>query len=207
MMNSLYALVTLIVVIDPLSIVPFFVAVTRGLTEAELRRIALRAPAIALGVLVVFALLGEALLTALGISLAAFRIAGGALLFMLAIDMLFARQSGLRSVTLREDAEAMTRPDVTVFPLAIPLIAGPGALATVVLLMGRAPALWPDKAVVLGLVVLVLGLVCAALLLSRRLFRLLGVTGNNVISRVLGIVLAALAVQFVIDGVKAALAP
>lgn len=206
-MNSLYALVTLIVVIDPLSIVPFFVAVTRGLTEAELRRIALRAPAIALGVLVVFALLGEALLTALGISLAAFRIAGGALLFMLAIDMLFARQSGLRSVTLREDAEAMTRPDVTVFPLAIPLIAGPGALATVVLLMGRAPALWPDKAVVLGLVVLVLGLVCAALLLSRRLFRLLGVTGNNVISRVLGIVLAALAVQFVIDGVKAALAP
>jgi len=206
-MNSLYALVTLIVVIDPLSIVPFFVAVTRGMTEAELRRIALRAPAIALGVLVVFALLGEALLTALGISLAAFRIAGGALLFMLAIDMLFARQSGLRSVTLREDAEAMTRPDVTVFPLAIPLIAGPGALATVVLLMGRAPALWPDKAVVLGLVVLVLGLVCAALLLSRRLFRLLGVTGNNVISRVLGIVLAALAVQFVIDGVKAALAP
>jgi multiple antibiotic resistance protein len=206
-MNILYALVALIVVVDPLSIVPFFVAVTRGMSEAELRRIALRAPAIALGVLLTFALLGELLLTALGISLAAFRVAGGALLFLLAIDMLFARQSGLRSVTLREDAEAMTRPDVTVFPLAIPLIAGPGALATVVLLMGRAPAFWPDKAIVLGLVVLVLGFVCAALVLSRRLFKLLGVTGNNVISRVLGIVLAALAAQFVIDGLKEALAP
>lgn len=206
-MNVLYALVTLIVVIDPLSIVPFFVAVTRGMSDSEIRRIALRAPAIALAVLLAFALLGEALLTALGISLAAFRIAGGALLFLLAIDMLFARQSGLRSVTLREDAEAMTRPDVTVFPLAIPLIAGPGALATVVLLMGRAPEYWPDKAVVLGLVVLVLAMVCAALLLSRPLFRLLGVTGNNVISRVLGIVLAALAAQFMIDGLRAALAP
>lgn len=205
-MNVLYALVTLIVVIDPLSIVPFFVAVTRGMSESDYRRIAWRAPAIALGVLLAFAFLGEALLTALGISLAAFRIAGGALLFLLAIDMLFARQSGLRSVTLREDAEAMTRPDVTVFPLAIPLIAGPGALATVVLLMGRAPENWPDKAIVLGLVVLVLGIVCAALLFSRPLFQLLGVTGNNVISRVLGIVLAALAAQFILDGLKAALA-
>jgi small neutral amino acid transporter SnatA (MarC family) len=100
----------------------------------------------------------------------------------------------------------MTRPDVTVFPLAIPLIAGPGALATVVLLMGRAPQFWPDKAVVLALVVLVLGIVCAALLLARPLFQLLGVTGNNVVSRVLGILLAALAAQFVIDGLKAALA-
>ncbi len=128
-----------------------------------------------------------------------------ALLFLLAIDMLFARQSGLRSVTLKEDAEAMTRPDATVFPLAIPLIAGPGALATVLLLMGRAPSFWPDKAIILGLIVLVLGLVGAALVLSRRVFTLLGVTGSNVVSRILGILLAALAVQFIIDGVKEAL--
>jgi multiple antibiotic resistance protein len=203
-MGLFYSFVTLLVVLDPLSIVPFFVAVTRGMTDGERRRIALRAPLIALMVLLPFALLGEALLVALGISLAAFRVAGGALLFLLAIDMLFARQSGLRSVTLREDAEAMTRPDVTVFPLAIPLIAGPGALASVVLLMGHAPDFWPDKLLVLGLIVVVVGIVCASLLLSRPLFSLLGVTGNNVVSRVLGIILAALAAQFVIDGLKAA---
>ena len=100
----------------------------------------------------------------------------------------------------------MTRPDVTVFPLAIPLIAGTGALATVVLLMGHAPDFFPDKLLILGLIVLVIGIVCASLLLARPLFDLLGVTGNNVVSRVLGIILAALAAQFVIDGLKAAFA-
>jgi multiple antibiotic resistance protein len=157
-------------------------------------------------VLYVFAFIGEQLLTALGVTLAAFRIAGGVLLFLVAIDMVLARQSGLRSTTSSEDEEARKRHDVAVFPLAVPLIAGPGAIASVMLLMEEAEGSWLARGIVLGLLaaILLVGYVC--LLVAGRIVGLLGVTGTNVVGRVLGIVLAALAVQFIIDGVRAAMA-
>ncbi len=197
------AFVTFFVVVDPVGVAPLFAALTPDDTAEERRRIALKGTAIGGGVLLFFALVGEPFLAALGIGLPAFRIAGGILLLLLAIDMVMARSSGLRATTPGEDVESDRRADVSVFPLAIPLIAGPGAITSVVLLMGAAqgdPALQGAVvAVLLG--VLLLTLLC--LLAAASLVRLLGVTGINVLTRVFGIVTAALAVQFMIDGVRA----
>ena len=160
---------------------------------------------IAGGILVTFVIVGDALLRALGIGVPAFQIAGGVLLFLLAVDMLFARHSGLRSTTEREQREAEHRKDISVFPLAIPLIAGPGALTTVLLMVseqGDNPAVIGATLVV---VMLVLAMTLGSLLLSGRLLRLIGETGANVISRVLGVVLAALAAQYILDGLQAGL--
>ena len=195
------AFVTLLVVVDPVSLVPIFGALTQNETEAERRRIAFRGVAIAAAVLVVFTLIGNALLSVLGISLSAFRIAGGVLLFFLAIDMVLVRDSGLRSTTVREQAEAAQRQDISVFPLAIPLIGGPGAITTMLLLNGRSSDLWVTFAL-LGVLMLVLALSLLSLLLTGRLMRLIGVTGSGVVSRVLGVLLAALAVQFIVDGLS-----
>ena len=195
------AFVTLLVVVDPVSLVPIFGALTQGETEAERRRIAFRGVAIAAAVLVIFTLVGNALLSVLGISLSAFRIAGGVLLFFLAIDMVLVRDSGLRSTTVREQAEAAQRQDISVFPLAIPLIGGPGAITTMLLLNGRSSDLWVTFAL-LGVLMLVLALSLLSLLLTGRLMRLIGVTGSGVVSRVLGVLLAALAVQFIVDGLS-----
>ena len=195
------AFVTLLVVVDPVSLVPIFGALTQNETEAERRRIAFRGVTIAAAVLVVFTLIGNALLSVLGISLSAFRIAGGVLLFFLAIDMVLVRDSGLRSTTVREQAEAAQRQDISVFPLAIPLIGGPGAITTMLLLNGRSSDLWVTFAL-LGVLVLVLALSLLSLLLTGRLMRLIGVTGSGVVSRVLGVLLAALAVQFIVDGLS-----
>jgi multiple antibiotic resistance protein len=184
-----------------------FAAMTPGCPEADRRRMAAIGTAVAGAILLLFALAGDFLLRALGISLAAFRIAGGVLLFLVAIDMVFARQSGLRSTTPSEDDEALHRADVSVFPLAIPLIAGPGAIASVLLLMTEAQGQALVQLVVLAVLAGVLGLTLAALLLAGRLAALLGTTGVNVVSRVLGIVLAALATQFIVDGVHAVLPP
>ena len=160
---------------------------------------------IAGGILVTFVIVGDALLRALGIGVPAFQIAGGVLLFLLAVDMLFARHSGLRSTTEREQREAEHRKDISVFPLAIPLIAGPGALTTVLLMVGEQG----DNPAVIGatlvVVMLVLAMALGSLLLSGRLLRLIGETGANVISRVLGVVLAALAAQYILDGLQAGL--
>ena len=196
------AFVTFLVVIDPVGLAPIFAALTSEQSPAERRRTALVGVAVAAGVLVVFALLGRWLLTALGISLEAFRIAGGVLLFLVAMDMLFAKHSGISWTTPTEAREASQRHDVGVFPLGIPLIAGPGAIASAVLLMTRAGDRLDLQAMVVAVMLAVLGLVLAALLLAGRLFKLLGVTGTNVITRVLGMLLAALAVQFVIDGIS-----
>jgi multiple antibiotic resistance protein len=168
---------------------------------------AVRGTALAAGVLVVFALLGDSLLAALNIGLPAFRIAGGALLFLLAIDMVFARHSGVRAPTLREQAEAEHKKDISVFPLAIPLIAGPGAITTVLLTAGGRHESLAATGALLAMLGVVLGLTLVSLLLSARIMRLLGETGANVVSRVLGIVLAALAVQFILDGLQASFAP
>lgn len=197
------AAVALFVTIDPLGIGPVFAALTRGADDAHRRRMAVKGVLIGAGIILFFALGGDFLLRALGIGMPAFRIAGGILLLLLAIDMIFARPSGLRSATESEREEATHRQDISVFPLAIPLIAGPGTLTTILLLMGRTGYEPAAVAAVLGVLVLVLGVTLAVLLTAARMTRLLGITGINVVSRVLGIVLAALACQFVIDGILA----
>lgn len=197
--------IILFVVVDPIGLAPVFAALTRDDTPRQRRRLALRGVLIAGGILVTFVIVGDALLRALGIGVPAFQIAGGVLLFLLAVDMLFARHSGLRSTTEREQREAAQRKDISVFPLAIPLIAGPGALTTVLLMVGEQG----DNPAVIGatlvVVILVLLIALGSLLLSGRLLRLIGETGANVVSRVLGVILAALAAQYILDGLQAGL--
>lgn len=195
------AFVMLFVVIDPIGQIPIFIALTRGTEPRQRRWLAVRGVLIAGGILFLFTLVGNWLLQTLGIGLAAMKIAGGILLFILAVEMILALESGMHTTTVRELEEAEQRPDISVFPLAIPLLAGPGAFAAITLLLGPGsePAM---TAWVLGLLALVLGLTLVALLFAAWLMRLLGQTGANVISRVLGILLAALAVQFVLDGVR-----
>lgn len=204
MMDFLFnAFITLFVVIDPVGVAAAFVPLTAGLGIVQRRATARRGVLIAGGILLAFALGGGRFLAALGIGLPAFRIAGGILLFFLAIEMILVRQASERT-TPREQAEAEAREDISVFPLAIPLIAGPGAITSTVLLMGHG---WDDPWRSLGLLgvgIVVLGLTYLSLVAAARLFRLLGVTGANVVGRVLGIVLAALAVQFVLDGLRGA---
>lgn len=190
------AFATLFVVIDPPGLVPLFIALTQGMTPEHRRRLALRACLIAAGLLLMFGLAGEAILGFVGITMPAFRIAGGILLFLTALDMLFERRT-----QRREGQKTEPDHDPSVFPLAIPLIAGPGAIATMILLVGEAPG-WPGTISVLGLMALVLATTFLFLLASPPLERLLGRTGTIVITRLLGMLLAALSVQFVIDGIK-----
>ncbi len=193
------------VVIEPISLVPMFGALTRGLDAAARRRTAFKAVAISTVIFLAFALTGSWLLSSLGISVSAFKIAGGLLLFLLAVDMVFARDSGVRSATVREQEEARFRQDVSVFPVAFPLIAGPGALATVLLIVVDIDSM-VMFAGMLGVLALVLLITIALLLLTTPVMRIMGVTGGNVISRLAGVVLAALAAQYVLDGVLESLA-
>ena len=192
--------VTFLVIIDPVGVLPLFVALTHRQGRELRRRTAMRAIVVAAITLAVFALAGQPLLRLLGITLPAFRIAGGILLLLLSIDMVFARKSGIRWTTAAETEEAEESVDVAVFPLAIPLIAGPGALTSVILLMGRAHGDIMLQAIVVGLMLLVLGLCLVSFLFALPLMDRLGVTGINVVDRVFGVVLAALAVQAVLDG-------
>ena len=193
------AFVTLFVVVDPVGVAVVTGGLTHGLS-AELRHsVAWRGVAIAAAILIAFAFGGEWLLRALGITLPALRVAGGVLLFLLSIDMVFARPSGIRNPTGPEQAEANQRNDIAVFPLAFPLLAGPGALTSVVLLMARARDS-TGIAVVIGALVAVLALAMLALYFAGRVTGILGVTGANVVGRVSGVILAALAAQFVLDG-------
>jgi multiple antibiotic resistance protein len=191
--------VTLFVVIDPLGLAPVFAALTRGYPEKRKREAAIRGTVLGAVILFLFALAGDVLLNALGIGLAAFRISGGILLFLLALDMVFGRPSGVRSRTVREQEEDSHDQDVSVFPLAIPLLAGPGAITTVLLYTGGRNV--AELAVFAGVLLVVLLLTLASLLLASRVMRIFGETGANVFSRVLGVLLAALAVQFVLDGI------
>lgn len=187
------------VVIEPVSLVPMFGALTRGGEPGYRKKMALKSIAISAGIFIVFALAGDWLLRLLGISVSAFKIAGGVLLFLLAVDMVLARESGLRSTTVREQDEARYREDISVFPMAFPLITGPGALATMLLLTAGAED-WIGVSLVLAMGLLALLVTLVMLLLTQPLMRVIGVTGGSVISRLLGVVLAALAVQYVVDG-------
>jgi len=198
------AFVTLLVVVDPLGLAPIYGALTRGFSEKQKRKSAIRGTLLGALILFLFALAGDVLLEALGIGLPAFRIAGGLLLFLLALDMVFARPSGMRATTVREQEEESYQQDISVFPLAIPLIAGPGAITTVLLFTGGSSA--GQLALFMGVLFVVLVLTLGSLLLAPRVMQLFGETGANVLSRVLGVLLAALAVQFVLDGLHASLA-
>jgi len=200
----LNAFVTLFIVVDPIGVAPVFVALTAGGDADHRRRMAVRGVALGAVILYVFAWVGPSLLAALAVTLPAFRIAGGLLLFLLAVDMILVRPSGLRTTTGEEEQEARGLPDISVFPLAIPLIAGPGALTSLVLLVGRADGDPVHVAVLMGVLAAVLVCSLLALLFAGWLTAWLGTTGTNVIARVLGIVLAALAVQYVLDGLAAA---
>lgn len=197
------AFITLFVVIDPIGLAPIFFGLTPGASEAHRRRMAIKGTAIAAIVLVFFVWLGSQILQVLGITLAAFQIAGGALLFLLAIDMLFVRHSGIRSTTSEEQQEAERSSDIAVFPLAIPLIAGPGAFTSLLLMLSdaREPLAVAGIIAVLAAVLLI---TLASLLAAGRIMRALGETGANVFTRLLGVLLASLAVQFILDGVRAA---
>lgn len=192
------AFVTLFVIIDPVGLAPLFVALTQGMSTAERRRVAIRACLVALGLLTLFGVAGESVLNFLGISMPAFRIAGGVLLFLTALDMLFERRSQRR----QDQADSAHPDDPSVFPLAIPLIAGPGAIATMILLTGQEGGDWAHVAIVHGVMATVIAVVFIMFLLAAPLERLLGPTGINVVTRLLGMLLAALSVQFVIDGLR-----
>jgi multiple antibiotic resistance protein len=193
--------VVFFVVVDPISLIPLFAGLTQGASIRYKKRMAAKAAAIALVICVLFALAGARFLDIMGISLSSFRIAGGTLLFLIALDMVFARPSGTRSTT-PEQEEAKRREDISVFPLAFPFIAGPGALATILLTAGEVgskPLLFAGFLCVVGLVV---GVCWVLMLATPRLMKVLGVTGANVASRLSGVILAALAVQFIVDGIR-----
>lgn len=199
--TAVVAFTTFFATVGPLDVGAVFAAMTPDASAKERRRMALRGTLIATVILLTFALAGELLLASLGISLAALRVAGGILLLLIAIDMVFARPSGGTSTTEEELREGAGKSDVTVFPLATPLIAGPGAMGAAILLMAEAQGDYLRQGVVLGMLLAVLVLTLASLLLASRLQRYLGVTGLHVVSRVFGVLLAALAVQFMIDGI------
>jgi multiple antibiotic resistance protein len=199
------ALVTLLIVVDPVGLAPTFLAVTQGMSAAHRRQVASRASIIAALILIGTTIVGDWLLTTLGISLPAFRIAGGLLLFSIASEMVFGVRIERQSKTAEQAIEERVR-NVAAFPLAIPLMAGPGAITATVLLASQASG---KPAAVAGLIAIVVIVVLACLvvfLFAARIGHMLGITGNVVLSRLLGVILAALAVQFVIDGIRAVLA-
>ena len=194
---------TLFVVMDPIALVPAFLGMAGMRPRSEQLRLARKAVLVAGSVMLFFALFGQALLRYLGINFAAFRASGGVLLFLMALDMVFARASGARE-TSEEELEAKAREDISVFPLAIPLIAGPATLSSIMILTGKSTGFIGDLTVI-AVAFFVLGICYLALRGGTRVIGLIGKTGVNVISRVLGVLLAALAVQYIADGVRSLL--
>ncbi len=193
---AISAFVTMFVIVDPIGLAPLFLALTRGRTQAERRRIGLRACMIAIGLLTLFGVAGESLLSIIGIGMPAFRISGGLLLFMIAAEMLFERR------THRREQAVEDKPDPSVFPLATPLIAGPAALTSMILLTGQQSGDWIGLLVVHVVMIGVITLAFVLFLMGGVIERILGHTGTTVITRLLGILLAAMAVQFVVDGLR-----
>jgi multiple antibiotic resistance protein len=202
---AISALITLFVVVDPIAMAPTFLVVTTGMPRQSRKSVAVRAGVIAGAILVGTALIGDRLLTVLEISLPAFRIAGGLLLFWIAAEMVF----GVRSRHEGEEAELAIEErvrNVAAFPLGVPLLAGPGAITATVLLAGQADNNLLRLGVLVAVTVVVAALCLVTFLFAERISGLLGMTGNIVLSRLLGVLLAALAVQYVVDGIRAAAA-
>jgi len=199
--TGILALATFFATIGPLDIAAVFAALTTKESFRAKCSIAIRGILLAVVILVIFALTGEKLLSSFGISLAALRTAGGILLLLIGIDMVFVRPSGGISTTVDETAEAENKQDIAVFPLAMPLLAGPGSMGATVLLMAKTGDDVLLKATVIGALLIILLLTLVSLLLATQIQRILGITGMHVISRVFGVILTALAVQFIFDGI------
>ena len=197
----LNAFVTLFVTIDPIGLAPIFLAVTSGANKQERLKIGLRAVLTAAGILLAFALLGHSILKVLGISLSAFRIAGGLLLFAIAFEMVFEKRKERKTKSAEQALSDDEMHDIAVFPLGIPLIAGPGAISAVLLLSSQHEA-WIMKGAVIVVVAVVLLLVLLTFLVAGWLERIIGDNGRNILVRLLGVLLAALAIQFVADGIQ-----
>ncbi|HEX4874933.1 MAG: MarC family protein [Sphingorhabdus sp.] len=199
------AFITFFVVIDPPGCAPIYASLTKGASAQQRRGMAIRASIIAAAILFVFALFGEDLLGALHIELNSFRIAGGIMLFLIAIDMVFEKRTERREERAQKIIETPEIEDVSVFPMAMPMIAGPGSIASVMLLMSQNEGM--DRSlVVLGALAAVLLLTLIALLAAGPIMRVLGAKAEAVITRLLGVLLGALAAQFVIDGLRASFA-
>lgn len=195
------AMATFFATIGPLDVAAVYAGLTATETPKRRRSMAIRGTLIATGVLMLFALVGEFLLIGLGISLAALRTGGGILLLLIGIDMVFARSSGSTSTTEEEEIEAMGKRDIAVFPLATPLIAGPGAMGAVILLMANSEGNLVLQATVVASLLAIILLTFFMLLLASRIQQLFGVTGMHVVTRIFGVLLSALAVQFIFDGI------
>lgn len=198
------AFITLAVIIDPPGCAPIFASLTQGTSAAHRRAMAIRSALVAWCILVFFALLGEPLLDKLGISLSAFRLAGGIMLFMIALDMVFERRTERREERAKEIEGTPDAEDISVFPMAIPMIAGPGSIASIMLMSARADGT-AEGLVVLAAMTAVILLTLLALLLAGPLMKLIGARLEAMITRILGVILAALAAQFVLDGLERSL--
>jgi multiple antibiotic resistance protein len=198
------AFITLLVIIDPPGCAPIFASLTSGTPAAHRRKMAVRSTAVAWCILVFFALLGAPLLRTLGISLSAFRLAGGIMLFMIALDMVFERRTERREERAEEIMGTPEAEDISVFPMAIPMIAGPGSIASIMLLIARADGT-TEGLIVLAALSAVMLLTLIALLAAGPLMRLVGAKIEAMITRILGVILAALAAQFVLDGLERSL--
>ncbi len=198
----LNAFTALIVTIDPIGLAPLFLGVTRGMDRTQRRSVGLRSVVIAFAVLVLFALAGRAVLTLLGITVPAFRVAGGLLLFAIAFEMVFAKRSERKERSAEVAVTKDMMHDIAAFPLAIPLIAGPGAISATIILSGAfgEPA---GRAALVGIILACMVAVLAVFLVAERVDRFLGETGRSILTRLLGVILAALAVQYVADGIRA----
>lgn len=195
------AFVSLLVIIDPPGCAPIYAGLTSGATNQQRRNMAIRAVVVAGAILLIFALFGKQLLALLGITLDAFRIAGGLMLFLIALDMVFEKRTARREERAREIRETPEIEDVAIFPMAMPMIAGPGSIASIMLMVGRSNST-QELLIVLAALGAVLALTLLALLAAGPLMRLVGENIEAVITRLLGVLLAALAAQFVVDGVK-----
>ncbi len=198
--TAIVAFTTFFATIGPIDVAAMYAAMTTAATDDEKKTMAKRGVVIATIILVGFALVGEVLLASLGISLAALKTSGGILLLLIGIDMAFARSSGATSTTKDEAFEATMKEDVSVFPLATPLIAGPGAMGAVILLIGNTEGDIVLQCVVIAALLSILIITLTGLLLASKVQNLLGVTGMGVITRIFGVLLCALAVQFIFDG-------
>lgn len=203
METALIALTTFFAVIGPADVAALFAALTPNSTATERRAMAIKGILLATGILLLFAVFGKAILALFGISLPALRIAGGILLLLISIDMVFARTSGSTTTTSEENQEASKKEDISVFPLATPLIAGPGTIGATILLISEAHGNWQHVGLVIGALLAILLLTFVLLLLASQVQKILGVTGLHVVSRIVGVLLAALAVQFILDGLDA----
>ena len=203
-MTDLSTLITaytaLFIIIDPLGLAPLFVALTQGMTPAQRRSVAFRSIAIAAVLMMIFLFAGQAVLDFLGISLPAFQIAGGVLLFLTALEILFQKRQSRREDNAQE-GQSENIEDPSVFPLAMPLIVGPGAIATLILLTSKAQS-FAEYAAIGGVTLAVLAITFLAFMTAGPIERILGKTGLNILTRVLGMLLAALATQFIVDGIR-----